>query len=279
MRDHRMLLTVLVLPCLLAVLATAAMAATIYHPRPATTPALTADSCTEPTGVVAADVADVVRGGRVDGWSCPAPEAVVNANEALTLRHGPAMAALLTKYGDRYCLPVGCWARLSQQLAEGDFTIRYGIDDHGRRVTLGTVTLFVEDHLQGERTVSRRQVLMARGREIRDPGIEGERLYLSGRCPQGCAAGHGRTYDYRVPVDRARDGRFVWPGAAYAGEADVAYGTVVHEFTWRDAGGRPGRWFFWVKGVTVLREDDGEFLYASPDRLPSSPYQTAWHPN
>lgn len=279
MRDHRLLLTVLVLPGLLAVLATAAVAATIYRPRPATTTALTADSCTGPTGAVVGGVAAFDdTGDRVGGWSCPAPEAAVNAREALTLRHGPVMAALLQKYGDRYCLPVGCWTRLSQERAEGDFTIRYGIDDHGRRVTLGTVTLFVEDQLQSPRIVSRRQVLTARGRGIRDVVVEGERLYLSGRCPQGCAAGHGRTYAYRVPVGPARDGRFVWAGAAYQGDADVAYGTVVHEFTWHDAGGRPGRWSFWVKGVTVLR-DAGIFLYQSPDHLPSSPYQTSWRPD
>ncbi|GAA2757970.1 hypothetical protein [Actinopolymorpha rutila] len=282
MRDHRLLLTVLVLPGLLAVLATAVVAATIYHPGRATTAALTADPCTGPAGADAVGVvgiADSDTGGRSGGWSCPAPEAAVNAKEALTLRHGPVMAALLTKYGDRYCLPVGCWTRLSQERAEGDFTVRYGIDDHGRRITLGTVTFFVEDWLQGPRIVSRRQDLTAGGRGIREVGIEGERLYLSGQCPRGCAVGHGTTYDYRVPVDRTRDGRFAWTGAAYQGEADVAYGTVIHEFTWRDAAGRPGRWFIWLKGVTVLREDAAIFFYASPDHLPSSPYQTSWRPD
>ncbi|MGW0227129.1 hypothetical protein ACWDWO_02345 [Actinopolymorpha singaporensis] len=281
MRDHRLLLTVLVLPGLLAVLTTAAVAVTGYRPGPATPQAPAPDPCTGPTGAVAGDVVHLEdAGGRAGGWSCPAPEAAVNAKEALTLRHGPVMAALLVKYGDRYCLPVGCWTRLSQERTEGDFTIRYGIEDHGRRVTLGTVTFFVEDWIDGPRIVSRRQVLTARGLGIRDVGVEGERMYLSGRCRQGCAIGHGRTYAYRgLPVDRTQDGRFAWAGPAYEGEAEVAYGTVVHEFTWHDTTGRPGRWFFWVKGVTVLREDDGVFLYASPDRLPGSPYQTSWRPD
>ncbi len=278
MRDHRLLLTVLVLPGLLAVLATAAVAVTVHHPRPAATEALAGDPCAGLVSARAGVVAESAAGDQVSGWSCPAPEATVAAKEALTLRHGPVMAALLMKYGDRHCLPVGCWTRVSQQWTEGDFTIRYGIDDHGRRVTLGTVTLFVEDRLQGSVLLSRRQVLTARGRGIRDAGFESERLYLSRRCPQGCTGGHGTTYAYSgVPTDRTRDGWFSWAGPAYRGEADVAYGTVVHEFTWRDVGDRPGRWFFWVKGVTVLRDKPGIFAYQSPDRLPSSPYQTAWH--
>jgi hypothetical protein len=204
---------------------------------------------------------------RTGAWMCLGTGSTPSVTEGAATTQQSVTAAAAG-----FCNIAVRWFRTGPAEAQAEGCGPYG---YGKE-TLGTASFTTVWKINGGTIVSN-PTYMTSTRNMKDVLIEGDRLYLSDKHPEGAQVDGGSKRGYYGPHRVSAGDQYKWVPKGYSSfENTVKVTSQVNEFIWHDDQ-YPGRWFVYFKSI-VADKSGATYKFRANEALPTDASKGGYDP-